>query len=101
MFTYLNQLPQISGSIKKETGFFVPARYNRTVAPMDEYRSLFATGKTNFSFNMEASSGYLYGEAKKSEISEEDYSIMKKLVSDDVNKLSDLLSMDFEKIWNI
>ena len=60
LFTYLNQVDSINGSRIKETGFFVPARYNKEIAPLAEYLKFF-TNQEKANYLMEASPGYLYG----------------------------------------
>lgn len=62
LFTYLNQVPGIQGSKKKETGFFVPARYDKPVPSIDKYFQFFNCDTEEIL--MEASPGYLYGKEK-------------------------------------
>jgi hypothetical protein len=63
LFSYLNGFPGINGSVKKETGFFVEARYNDNFRPdLNEYFKYF--DQLNPGIKMESSPGYLYGREK-------------------------------------
>lgn len=60
LYTYLNQHSQIHGSSIKETGFFVPARYDREIPDVETYYNYFKGAKPE-QWLLEASPGYLYG----------------------------------------
>jgi len=63
LFTYLNQIDTIEGSSIKETGFFVPAKYDMPIGDQKQYLSYFKSSEDSNYF-MEASPGYLYGGKK-------------------------------------
>jgi len=59
LFLYLSRLSGVNASSKKETGFFVPARYNEPLPDINLYLSYF--NALNKGVKLEASPGYLYG----------------------------------------
>jgi hypothetical protein len=60
IFTYLSLHPEICVSRKKETCYFLPIRYGKKLAPLNEYKKYFAhcAGQK---YTMESTPGYFYG----------------------------------------
>ena len=63
IFSYLSRHPEICPSIIKETMFFLGARYNSDVKPVEEYSRLFGQC-SNRKYLMESTPGYLDGGAR-------------------------------------
>src|SRR5688572_28937982 len=63
MFHYLSAHPEITGSKDKETCYFLPIRYNKTVAPIEEYAAQFDQS-SGARYRLEATPGYMSGGAK-------------------------------------
>jgi hypothetical protein len=59
-FTYLAMHPDVCSSNIKETGFFIPARLNKPIPPLENYLKYFDSYESQ-KVIMEASPGYLYG----------------------------------------
>jgi hypothetical protein len=62
LFTYMASHPDVTGSSVKETCYFLPVRYGKSVGSREEYYSLFDQG-SSASVVMEATPGYFYGGA--------------------------------------
>lgn len=60
LFTYLVQHPEVCGSSKKETCYFLPLRYGEEIKPLDEYENFFKHCNKE-KIRIEATPGYFYG----------------------------------------
>lgn len=60
LYSYLAQHPEIVASTTKETNYFMPARFDQALEPLQVYESYFV-GARNDRVTMEASPGYFYG----------------------------------------
>jgi len=63
LFSYLVQHPEVAGSQIKETCYFLPLRYNKQPAPIEEYKDQFINTQ-NKKIIMESTPGYFYGGQK-------------------------------------
>lgn len=102
LFTYLNQVKSIEGSSIKETGFFVPARYNLDTAPIENYYNYFQEN-SDTQYYLEASPGYLYGGRKiatkiKKELGEEVYYVF--MLREPVSRFKSFYQMIAEGNWH-
>ena len=60
LFTYLNAHPEISGSIVKETCYFLPLRFEQDIQSLSEYTKFFKVyGEPKYI--LESTPGYFYG----------------------------------------
>lgn len=60
LFTYLSGHPEICGSTKKEICYFLPIRFGKSIAPIEEYSRYFAKCHGQ-RYVMEASPAYFFG----------------------------------------
>jgi sulfotransferase family protein len=60
VFQYLSHHPEVCCSSDKETNYFLPLKYGKTLLPIDVYKKQFRTFK-NQKYVMEASPLYFYG----------------------------------------
>ena|ERR1051325_529510 len=63
VFQYLHGHPQVCCSLDKETGYFLPLRYNQSLEPIRIYHEQFADCN-NKKIITEATPGYFYGGMK-------------------------------------
>ena len=60
LFSVMARHPEICGSAIKETGFFLPLRYNEQREPESVYDGYFS-GRKNETYLLESTPGYMYG----------------------------------------
>jgi hypothetical protein len=66
LFVSLSTHPDVAPSSIKETGYFLPARYGQSLAPLEEWDAYF-TGAGDRPVHLEATPSYFYGSAAVAE----------------------------------
>jgi len=61
VFTYLSMHPDVCGSSTKEIGFFMPLKYGKEIAPVEEYSKYWEHCEGRKKYLLEASPSYIYG----------------------------------------
>jgi hypothetical protein len=61
VFTYLSMHPDVCGSSIKEIGFFMPLKYGKPIASLEEYSKYWKHCEGQKRYLLEASPSYIYG----------------------------------------